>query len=117
MATEKTKTASYRIFMNELLDGSFLTKDILRRNFKLILLMVVLIFIYISNHYAVIMKLSDIDNLEKELSEAKYEALTRSSELVHESRQSSIRENIQQRGLELEDASTPPYTIAKDVEE
>jgi hypothetical protein len=117
MAAEKKKKSSYRVFVNELLDGSFLTKDIIRRNLKLILLMVALIFIYISNHYAVIMKLSDIDNLEEELSEAKYEALTRSSELMHESRQSSIREQIQAKGLGLEDATMPPYTIAKDVEE
>jgi hypothetical protein len=110
----KTKKTSYRVFLNELLDGTFMTTDILKRNLKLILLIVVLIFVYISNHYAVIMKLSEIDTLQDELSEAKYEALTRSSDLMRESRQSFVHDMIEQRGIELEDATTPPYTISRE---
>jgi len=111
------RKASYRVFLNDMLDGSFLTKDVMRRNAGLMLLMVGLIIVYISNHYAVIMRLSEIDSLQKELTEAKYEALTRTSDLMRESRQSFVQEMITQKGLLLENSTIPPYTIAKDIEE
>lgn len=111
------RKASYKIFLNELLDGSFMTKDVMRRNAGLMLLMVGLIIVYISNHYAVIMRLSEIDSLQKELTEAKYEALTRTSDLMRESRQSFVQDMLTQKGMLLEVSKTPPYTIAKDVEE
>lgn len=111
---EKVKKTSYRALMNEVFDGSFMTKDALRRNLKLIMLIVACIFIYISNHYAVIMNLSEIDTLQKELTDVKYEALTISSQLMRESRQSFVRGMVTERGLELEDSTTPPYTISKE---
>lgn len=111
------RKASYKVFLNELLDGSFMTKDVMRRNAGLMLLMVGLIIVYISNHYAVIMRLSEIDSLQKELTEAKYEALTRTSDLMRESRQSFVQDMLTQKGMLLEVSKTPPYTIAKDVEE
>lgn len=107
----KAKKSSFRIYLKEIFDGSFLTKDSLRKNLKLILLIITCIFIYISNHYAVIMKLSEIDTLQKELIDVKYDALTLSSQLMRESRQSNVRELVKARGLELEDSETPPYTI------
>jgi len=110
----KMKKTSYKSFVNEIFDGSFMTKDALRRNIKLILLIVACIFVYISNHYAVIMSLSEIDTLQKELTDVKYDALTISSELMRESRQSFIRDKVNERGLGLEDSMTPPYTIAKE---
>lgn len=112
---QRKKARSYKIFLNELLDGSFMTKDGIRKNYRLGLLIVGLIFLYINNHYAVIMRLSEIDSLQKELTEAKYEALTRTSELMRESRQSSVLALIQSRGLNLEEASIPHFTIAKEV--
>lgn len=111
------RKASYKVFLNELLDGSFMTKDVMRRNAGLMLLMVGLIIVYISNHYAVIMKLSEMDSLQKELTEAKYEALTRTSDLMRESRQSFVQDMLTQKGMLLEVSKTPPFTIAKDVEE
>ncbi|MCE5174643.1 MAG: FtsL-like putative cell division protein [Bacteroidales bacterium] len=110
----KMKKSSYRAFFNEIFDGSFMTKDALRRNIKLILLIVACIFIYISNHYAVIMKLSEIDTLQKELTDIKYEALTISSQLMRESRQSYVRNMVTERGLELEDSTIPPYKISEE---
>jgi hypothetical protein len=109
----KVKKTSFRVYFNEIFDGSFLTKNSLRKNLKLILLIVTCIFIYISNHYAVIMKLSEIDTLQKELIDVKYDALTISSKLMRESRQSNVRELVKSRGLELEDSNTPPYTISE----
>jgi len=110
----QTRKKSYRTLVNEIFDGSFMTKDALRRNIKLILLIVCCIFIYISNHYAVIMNLSEIDTLQKKLTDVKYETLTISSQLMRESRQSFVREMVNERGLSLEDSTTPPFKITKE---
>ena len=115
MVKQSKSKKSYKVFINELLDGSFMTKDAIRRNYGLMLLIVGLVFIYINNHYAVIMHLSEIDTLQKELSDAKYEALTRTSDLMKESRQSNILRLIQERGLDLEEAQIPHYSISKEV--
>jgi len=110
----QTKKKSYKALVNEIFDGSFMTKDALRRNIKLILLVVACIFIYISNHYAVIMNLSEIDSLQTKLTDVKYETLTISSQLMRESRQSFVRQMVNDRGLSLEDSTTPPFKITKE---
>jgi cell division protein FtsL len=78
---------------------------------KLILLIVVLLFVYISNHYSVIMKLAEINRLQQELNDAKYEALMYSSEFMQESRQSHIKSMVEEKGLELKELTEPPYTL------
>jgi hypothetical protein len=113
---KEDRKKSYRVFLNELLDGSFMTKDLIRRNYGLLILIVGLIFVYISNHYAVIMQLSEIDSLQKELIEAKYEALTRNSDLMRETRQSCVQDMVKQRGLDLQESETPPFQLSKPVE-
>ncbi len=114
--TSKSKKAtSYKVFLNELLDGSIMTKEVIKKNYGLALLMVVLIFLYINNHYAVILQLSEIDTLQKEVTEAKYEALTRSSELMREKRQSNMVQWIQERGMTLKESDTPPFRLQRDT--
>ena len=53
----------------------------------------------------------EIDRLKKELTDIKYDALTRSSELMERSRQSRIEEYISTRESDLQTATTPPYLI------
>jgi len=107
---EKSKT-SYKTFMKEIFDGTILTKGFFVRNFKIILIVVAGMLFYIGNHYSVIMNLNEIDKLQKDLADVKYEALTQSSKLMRESRQSRIREMVQEKGMELEDSQIPPYKI------
>jgi len=102
---------SYKAFLKEIFDGTVLTKGFLARNFMMILIIVAGILFYIGNHYGVIMALNKIDKLQIELTDVKYEALTQSSLLMRESRQSRIRELVQEKELELEDSMTPPYII------
>ena len=52
-----------------------------------------------------------IDKLKKELTDIKYDALTRSSELMELSRQSRIEEYIKTRDSQLQIATNPPYLI------
>ncbi|MDD2618625.1 MAG: FtsL-like putative cell division protein [Bacteroidales bacterium] len=107
---ENNKTSRHFAF-SEFLDGSFLDKNFFRKHAKLLLLIVVLLFVYISNHYSVIMKLAEINRLQVELNDVKYEALMYSSELMQESRQSHIKSMVEEKGLELKELTEPPYIL------
>ena len=54
-----------------------------------------------------------LEDLKEQLTDIKYDALTRSSELMERSRQSRIEEYIANRESDLQTATTPPYLIRK----
>ena len=55
--------------------------------------------------------LLELDKLKKELIDIKYDALTRSSELMEKSRQSRIEEYIATKESDLQTSTNPPYLI------
>ena len=77
----------------------------------------ILTVLYIDNRYSSQQELIEIDKLKKDLIDIKYDALTRSSELMEKSRQSRIEEYISAEGTPLKTASTPPYLIKKEDSE
>lgn len=91
--------------------GDILATDFFRRQTKLLLLLMVLIIFYIHNRYACQQQLLELDRLKKELVDIKYDALTRSSELMERSRQSRIEEYISTKESDLQTATHPPYLI------
>lgn len=82
-----------------------------RRQAGLLFLIMVLIIIYINNRYECQLQLIEIDNLKKELIDIKYDALTRSSELMERSRQSRIEEYIATKESDLQTSTNPPYLL------
>jgi dipeptidyl aminopeptidase/acylaminoacyl peptidase len=80
--------------LKSILGGDILATDFFRRQTKLLVLIMVLIIFYIHNRYASQQQQIEIDKLKKELIDIKYDALTRSSELMEKSRQSRIEDYI-----------------------
>ena len=76
-------------------------------------LVVVLIFIFIGNRYVCMQRLREIDRLQQQLRDVRFEALSISSELTGNSRQSQIELLIEEQGIELEAAKNPPYELYK----
>ena len=79
-----------------------------------LVLIMVLTILYIDNRYTSQQELIEIDRLKKELTDIKYDALTRSSELMEKSRQSRIEEYISTGDSPLETSTNRPYLIKKD---
>ena len=79
--------------------GDFLINDFLRRQAGLLALIIFFTVIYISNR------------LRKELTDIKYDALTRSSELTERTRQSRIEEYVSVENSALQTSTAPPYII------
>ena len=68
--------------------------------------------IYISNRYSVQKDLIKIDELQNELQDAKYKALSSSSQITEKSRESHILQMLQNnKDSVLKIANQPPYII------
>lgn len=100
-----------RITLKDIVGGDILLTEAFRRQTKLLILILILVIVYINNRYECQLQLLEIDRLKKELTDIKYDALTRSSELMERSRQSHIEEYIANRKSNLQTATTPPYLL------
>ena len=96
-----------------ILGGGILKEDFIIKHTRMIVLVVMLIFFFIGNRYTCMEKLRDIDRLQQKLRDIRFEALSISSELTGNSRQSQIEMLIEEQGIELEVAKTPPYVLNK----
>lgn len=116
MATENTngKRSTRRGSWKGFIGGDILAAEFFRRQSKLLVLILVLVIFYINNRYECQQSLIRIEELKEKLTDIKYDALTRSSELMEKSRQSRIEEYIATQQSELQSATTPPYLIRND---
>ncbi len=113
MKANKKKNKEKRLSFLYILGGGFLKENFILKHTKMIVLIVILVFFFIGNRYTCMQKLREIDRLQKKLSDVRFEALSISSELTGNSRQSQVETLIKQQGLELEGAMSPPYELYK----
>jgi cell division protein FtsL len=97
--------------MMHIVGGGILTEDFFLKNAGFILLMFVLVALSISNRYNCLSKMDEIQQLQKELKDAKYESLVISTELTSVSRQTQIQAIIEKNGLNLDMPKQPAYEI------
>ncbi|MBQ8442954.1 MAG: hypothetical protein IJX29_06305 [Bacteroides sp.] len=111
---QKESASPKHMSIRSILGGDILANDFFKRQTSLLILIMVLTILYIDNRYTSQQELIEIDRLKKELTDIKYDALTRSSELMEKSRQSRIEEYISTEESHLETATNRPYLIRKD---
>ncbi|MDR1003466.1 MAG: hypothetical protein LBL97_00440 [Prevotellaceae bacterium] len=110
MESEETTTRKHASWKS-IVGGDILATGFFRRQTKLLVLIMVLVIFYIHNRYACQQQLIEIDRLKKELVDIKYDALTRNSELMEQSRQSRIEDALARRKSNLKIPSEPPFII------
>jgi cell division protein FtsL len=77
----------------------------------MIILVVFLLFLFISNRYTCLIKLREIDKLQNQLKEVKFESIQISAILTGNTRPSQVEELVRKQGLQLEKATSPPYKL------
>lgn len=98
--------------LREILGGDILTAGWLRRQMGLIVLCVFFAIVYITNRYSAELELIEIEELKDELTEIRYRALTRSSELTVKTRQSQIEKSLRTTpDSVLQTPKEPPFLI------
>ena len=111
-ATEEEAPQSASFTLKKILGGDILTAKIIRRQIWLILMIVAFVIIYISNRYSIQKDLIELDKLQKELQDAKYKALSTSSQITEKSRESHVLDMLKNsKDSTLHTASQPPFII------
>ena len=111
-ATEEDMPFTKNLTLRKILGGDILSANVIRQQIWLILLISLFIVVYISNRYKCQQDLIRISNLTEQLKDAKYRALSSSSDLTQMTRESKVLEqlkNCQDRTLQI--ATQPPYII------
>lgn len=111
-ATEDERPQSKTFTLSKILGGEVLSTLTIRKQIWLLLLITFFIIVYISNRYSCQQYLIEIDNLNTELQDAKYKALSSSSMLTEMSRESKVLEMLRTNKDSLLHISTqPPFKI------
>ncbi|MBO5823456.1 MAG: hypothetical protein J6Q93_00685 [Prevotella sp.] len=109
---EDTPKPTSQISLQKLLGGDLLNGDTVRRQIWLIVLVTFFVPIYIAARYQCQQDIIEIDKLEKELAEAKYKAMSSSSELTERCRESHLLKMLQANNDSLiRPSELPPYKI------
>jgi hypothetical protein len=111
-ATEYEAPLSSNFTLKKILGGDILNARLIRNQMGLIILIVAFIIVYISNRYGTQKDLIEISNLQTELQDAKYQALSSSSQLTERSRESQVLNLLKNnKDSVLHIANQPPYII------
>lgn len=95
-----------------IMGGDFLTNSFLRRQIGLIVLVTIFMFVYVYAGYYSRKQKIQIAKLKNELDDARYNSITRSSELLEKSRRSRVELYIHEHeDSSIQTATTPPYKI------
>lgn len=111
-AIEEEESGSASFTLRKILGGDILTAQIIRKQIWLFMLIVFFIIIYISNRYCIQKDLIELDQLQKELQDTKYRALSTSSQITEKSRESNVLDMLKHsKDSTLHIATQPPYII------
>lgn len=101
--------------LRDVLNGEILSKNFLKKQYGLIIMISLLAFLYVDNRYSCETQLAKSIELKKQIMDAKYESLTISAQLMELSRQSNVLKAVKDRGLGLVQTATPPIVIEDSV--
>jgi hypothetical protein len=101
------KSSTFR----DILNGNILTKNFLRKQYLLLLMIAGLTFLYVDNRFYCETQLAKEIELKKKIQDVKYESLTISAELMQLSRESNVLSLVNASGMNLQQTITPPIVI------
>jgi len=101
--------------LRDVINGNILTKKFIQKQYGLIAMIAVLAFFYVDNRYYCETQQAKEIQLKKKIQDLKYESLTNSAELMKISRQTTVLEMINLRGVNLIQTATPPIVIEDSI--
>lgn len=117
-ATEGDSKPNAATNLRSIINGDMLNAKVVRNQIGVFFLITFFVFIYISNRYACQRNLVKINKLTKELTDAKFRALSSTSELTEKSRESRVLDMLRAcQDSTLHIALQPPYIITVPKEE
>lgn len=112
-AIEGEAPQSRTLSLRKILGGDILNTAAVRRQIWLLILIVFFLILYIANRYSCQQDIIEIDRLQSELQDAKYKALSSTSRLTEQSRESNVLKLLKNNeDSVLKMANQPPYIIS-----
>ena len=99
--------------LQDIINGDILTKNFLKKQYALIGLIALLMFLYVDNRFYCETQQSRVIELKKKIKDVKYESLTVSADLMEVSRQTSILKLVKAKNIDLKVAETPPVVLER----
>ena len=100
-------------FLLRTLHGRIISIDFFRRDWWVVLGVVVMLMVYITNRYTCQTQMERIRSLERELEVAKTERVRAKSAYMSKIRESSIQEMVDSLGLGITVQEQPPYRLSR----
>ena len=110
---KQQKKKKNKFSLINILSGGILKEDFVTKQSKLMFMIAFCFLIFIGNRYSCMKKITQIEDLKKELKELKYENLVILTKLTADSRRLQIESLIESKGLNLSDPNSPIYIIKK----
>lgn len=112
MTEKKEHTSKNNInFIRSIIDGTYLSKEIILKNIWFIVFLFFLALIYIVNRNHAEKLVRETIKLQKEVDELKSEQLSVTSTLMRLSQQSEVESLMVRHNLDLKSSDIPPYKI------
>ena len=111
-ASEEDPRPSQQVNLRSILGGDILTAEMVRSQIWLFVLIVAFTIVYVAFRYQCQQDMLTIDKMEQQLKDAKFKALSSSSQLTEKCRESHVLEILKQnKDSLLHQADQPPYII------
>lgn len=91
----------------------FLSSDFFIRNWKSVLLLMVMMLVYITNRYQCLTRMEEIRRLKQELEVVQTERIRERSHYMSRIRESAMQEMVDTMHLNLRVQEQPPYKIKR----
>jgi cell division protein FtsL len=88
-------------------------EEFIIKQFKLIILFLLLTVVFISNRYICAKRMTKIDRMKTELRELRYENLMLQTEVAAGSKQSQVEKDLKEKGLNLTTSKNRVFEIKK----
>ena len=110
--SEEDNNPTTQLSLKTILGGDILNAELFRRQLWRIVIIVVFVIIYVASRYQCQQDIIKIANMETELKDAKYRALSISSKLTERCRESHVLQLLKENNDSLLQVSDqPPYII------
>lgn len=98
-------------WIRDLMNGDVLVRDVVQRQMKFIILLLMLAMFYINNRFAYEAELKRLDELNQELVDARFRSLTIQKEMVEKGRRSQVEQRLQKLGSSLAEPNSPVIIV------
>lgn len=102
-----------RIRLKELIDGTILVRDDIKKQLPYVLFLTFLGIIYIGNRFYAERLVRQINELKTEVSNLRSEQITTTAELMNISRPSEVEALVRERNLGLSESVDPPLKLIR----